>query len=250
MCATPASQYGNDYDPFAWIYDRSMAEDFYRRALPVVKSLLLDRLPAGACILDLCCGSGQMAQSLSTLGFQVTGLDLSEQMLSLAREKAPHLPLILCDVKHFSLQPVFDGIISIFNSLAHTMRTDDLQRIFQNAQSALKTGGTFVFDLTMEDGYTAKWRGSFGEVHESVAWTVRPSYDARSKLACNDVTVFRRQAGDLWQRSDFRITQKCHAEHEIRNSLHAAGFRRIDSYDAERDLGMAGESGRTFFVAA
>ncbi|MGZ4815618.1 MAG: class I SAM-dependent DNA methyltransferase [Terriglobales bacterium] len=249
MCASPIHQHRAAYDPFAAIYNRSMAEDFCRRALPVVHSLLLHRLPDRARIFDLCCGSGQMARTLSEKGFLVTGIDSSAEMLRLARQNAPGVPLILSDARCFALAPVFDAAVSTFNSLAH-ITGDDLRRVFRNVRASLNALGTFLFDLTMEDGYAAKWRGSFSEVHENVAWTVRPSYDSRAKLARNDVTIFRRQSGNIWQRSDFRIAQNCHSEYELRNHLNDAGFRRIDTYDAERDLGMDGEFGRRFFVAA
>ena len=64
MCATFAQSHRTAYDPFARIYNRSMAEDFCQRALPIIDSLLLHRLPAHARILDLCCGSGQMVFAL------------------------------------------------------------------------------------------------------------------------------------------------------------------------------------------
>ena len=101
----------------------------------------------------------------------------------------------------------------------------------------------------MEEGYSTKWCGSFGEVHDGIAWFVRPSYDPNSRLARNDVTVFRHELGDIWNRSDFRITQKCHSESQGCEQLRHAGFAHIESYDAERDLAMMGELGRQFFLA-
>jgi ubiquinone/menaquinone biosynthesis C-methylase UbiE len=51
------------YDRFAWVYDRYWAGDFATRVLPVLERLLLASLPAGARILDLCCGTGQLARA-------------------------------------------------------------------------------------------------------------------------------------------------------------------------------------------
>src|SRR5437879_1793467 len=103
------------YDPLALIYNRSIAEDFCRRAWPVVERLLLSRVPAGARVFDLCCGSGQMARELSQQGYEVVGLDGSEQMLDLARQNAPSASFVLADARHFSFVHIFDAVLSSFN---------------------------------------------------------------------------------------------------------------------------------------
>ena len=71
----------SDYDPFAWVYNRHWGNNFTALALLVLDRLVLPYLPARARILDLCCGTGQLARALSARGYQVTGLDGSKEML-------------------------------------------------------------------------------------------------------------------------------------------------------------------------
>jgi SAM-dependent methyltransferase len=168
-------------------------------------------------------------------------------MLDLARQNAPSASFVLADARRFSFQPAFHAVLSSFNSLAHAATLDELTCILRNARSALKHNGAVLFDLSMEEAYTSKWRGSFGENHRDVAWTVRPSYDRIAHSAQNHVTVSRRNGGS-WDRTEFVITQRCFSEYEIRNALTRADFTRIASSDAERDLGMINESGRRFFL--
>ena len=54
-----------DYDPFAWVYNRQWGPEFSRRVLPVIEELVLSKLPGEARILDLACGTGQLAQMLA-----------------------------------------------------------------------------------------------------------------------------------------------------------------------------------------
>ena len=106
-----------------------------------------------------------------------------------------------------------------------------------------------VFDLSMEEAYTSKWRGAFAGAQPDVAWIVRPSYDRSTRHARNEVTAFRR-LGARWCRHEFTISQCCFSQEEIRSAVSAAGFLDFVSYDAERDLGMADEFGRRFFVCS
>jgi SAM-dependent methyltransferase len=245
--STAPRQFRDAYDPFALIYNRGMAEDFCRRAWPIIERLLLSQIPKRGQILDLCCGCGQMARELSHRGYRITGLDSSEQMIRIARKNAPQSKFCLADARHFTLLPRFDAVVCSFNSLAHAASVDALASILRNAHSALSPHGLMLFDLSMEEAYTSKWRSAFGEVHSDVAWIVRPSYDPSTRTAANDIIVFWRN-GDSGRRDDFTINQRCFSEEEIRTALSQAGFISVDSYDAERDLGMGNESGRRFFV--
>jgi SAM-dependent methyltransferase len=251
---------GDHYDQLAETYNRWMGEDFCRRVLPAIERLFLSRitetgLPGAGkeyCILDLCCGSGQMARALTERGFRVTGVDVSEQMLRLARQNVPAGEFIRADARSFRLPPIFHGALSTFNSVAHLGGVDELETVFRNLWTVLLPGAPFLFDLNLEEAYTTKWRGCFSFVTEQQACIVRPSYDSTRRLGRNDITLF--QAGpeggnQTWTRADFYIEQKCHLPGEVHAALQAAGFSHIEVYDGQRDLGIAGEWGRAFFLS-
>jgi SAM-dependent methyltransferase len=188
-----------------------------------------------------------MARELTYRGYKVVGLDGSEEMIGFARTNAPEALLFLADARGFSTTQCFDAVLSTFNSFAHASTISELEAIFRNVRAALKPDALFLFDISMEEAYTSKWRGSFGDVQEDVAWIVRPTYDAETKLARNDVTIFHRSSS-YWHRTNLSISQRCFSEHEIRAALSAAGFHEVNSYDAERDLAMQKEAGRRFYV--
>jgi ubiquinone/menaquinone biosynthesis C-methylase UbiE len=248
--STSAPDDASAYDRFAAVYNRHMGEDFTWRALPVISRLLLAQLRPGAGILDVCCGSGQMARALSARGYRVTGCDTSEAMLRYARQNAPGARFLRADAKALPVTAgSFQAAISTFNSLAHMNTVDDLSVALADVYAALADDGAFVFDLTMEAGYTWKWRGSFTIVEDETCCVVRPSYNALARLGHNNVTVFLRGENGAWERSDFDIAQRCYTNEEIHLALARAGFADVATYDAGSDLDMAGEFGRSFFVA-
>jgi SAM-dependent methyltransferase len=235
------------YDRFARIYNQHWGDDFTQRTVPILDKLILSRLPAGARVLDVCCGTGQLARVLTARGYRVIGLDGSEEMLRFARENAPGCEFLLGDARDFSLPPVYHGAVSTFDSLNHILSLDELTSAFRCAHAALLDGGLFVFDLNMEEGYKSRWRGSFGIVEDDHACLVRSSYRPDERIGQMDLTLFFLEDG--WQRSDLTLTQRCYAEAEVRAALAAAGFDPIQAHDAQRDLELPGGIGRTFFVA-
>lgn len=237
-----------EYDPLAWLYDRHWGSDAVRRFLPIIEKLVLANLPPEACILDLCCGTGQLAQALSERGYQVTGIDASAEMIHHAKSNAPKASFIVEDARNFHLPPIYHAVLSTYDSLNHIPSLEELTQVFSSVTACLQSEGVFLFDMNMEEGYRARWRGSWGMVRESYAFIVHAVFDESEKLAKFITTVFR-PAGELWHRSDFTLSQRCYAEDEIKSALEAAGFAEIQVYDAQRDFGLSGEVGRAFFLA-
>jgi len=234
------------YDLFAPVYNRHWGHSFSSRVWPLFERLLLPELPPGARILDLCCGTGQLAATLTERGFSVTGLDASAGMLEYARENAPRAEFIQADARLFLLPPVHHAALSTFDSLNHLLDPAELASVFRHVHQALLPEGFFFFDLNMEGKFKAHWHESFAFVADDQACAVRAHYEPDRRIGHYDVTIFR--LAETWRRSDFRIDERCYAEDEIRAALTEAGFTRIDSYDAEADLGLHGEAGRSFFL--
>jgi SAM-dependent methyltransferase len=236
----------SDYDAFAWVYNKHWGW-FAERVLPVLERLALRGIPSQARILDLCCGTGQLAHLLTERGYRVTGVDGSEEMLRYARENAPQAQFILTDARSFSLQGEFHLALSVFDSLNHIMDLEELALTFGNVYQALLPGGLFLFDLNMEEGFRARWRGSFGIVEEDHVCVGRSSYRPEKGIGQADFTVFR-LVDAAWQRTDVTLLQKCYAESEIRGALAGVTFQEVQTFDAQRDLGWHRDVGRTFFL--
>lgn len=226
-----------------------MGVDFARHVVTVLEQLLFSRVSAGARVLDLCCGTGRVTAVLSARGYRVLGIDTSEPMLRLARLNDSQAWFVRADARHITLAPVFAAAVSTFNSLAHLRTFDDLVAAARNVRAALIEGAVWVFDLSSETAYAERWRGWYVLRDADAECVIKTSYDASTRLARNEITIYEGGWTGGNARAEFTILQKCHADKEVRAALAAAPFRTVESFDAEDDLGMRGERGQRFFVA-
>ena len=238
------------YDDFAWFYDRYWNQDFHSLAFPVLERIWLPRVPAGARILDVCCGTGYLAGLLAGRGYRVAGIDLSPEMIRYARENVPEAEFHSGDAADIRPPGRFDAAVSTFDSLNHITEPDRFRAAIRNAAAALRPGGLFAFDMLLEEAYLTHWGESFALVRDDHVLTITGAgFDFRSRLAQCQITMFRLIEGG-WRRSDTIVEERCYAPEEIDAALRAAGFGEIVCHAAS-DLGMAGQlgEGRTFFVA-
>ena len=242
---------GAPYDDFAWFYQRYWNEEFHSLAFPILERIWLRNLPAGAHILDLCCGTGYLAGLLTERGYRVSGIDASAEMIRYARHGVPKADFHVGDAACFTLGKPCQGAVSTFDSLNHILDTGRLEAAFRNTAAALEPASLFAFDMLLEDAYQTHWGESFALVRDDHVLTITGSgYDFRTRLACCTITMFRLIEG-AWRRSEVVVRERCFTRAEISAALERAGFEELRCYDA-RGLGMAGQlgEGRMFFVAS
>lgn len=235
------------YGPYAEIYDRLWGPKLVSMAVPPLEQLLLRHLPEGAKLLDLCCGTGQITQSLGARGFRVTGIDVCEEMLARARANAPSCRFLRHDARRFDLPPVHHGVLSTSGSLNHIASLEDLAAVFANVHRALRPGGTFVFDVLLGDRYQPDPEVVSATVEEDYVVLVREGFDAGEHRSHGEMTLFYRQDG--WQRWETAWDERFHLAAELETILAAAGFTEIRFYDRAKDLGLDDSWNRTYVVA-
>jgi SAM-dependent methyltransferase len=273
-----------DYDPWAWLYNKSEAHLACRRLLPKLEKLLLPHLPEGAQIFDLCCGTGQLTQQLMARGYQVTGLDGSEKMLDYARENAPKAQFILGDARSFDFSSTFDAVICTDSALNHIMSLEELKSVFGNVYAALKEDGLFLFDLGLEKRYR-NIPVNDGELKNEYAWTVGETYDPEEKTGTFTIKIFqpvsensgiKQNASILkqlkrlvynkflrftkpstllqlipknWQPSEIIFSVKPYPKAEIQAALDVVGFTEVNTYNSLGKLASPKQDKYAYFVA-
>lgn len=133
--------YANKYEDEVFTKGTLQEVDFLELELNYDKSLK---------ILDIGCGTGRHSIELAKRGYAITGIDLSENMLSKAREKATaanvEITFLRRDARSLDFTEEFDFIIMICEGGFSLMETDEMNyQILQGAANALKKGGTFIF---------------------------------------------------------------------------------------------------------
>lgn len=128
------------YDEFGWNeYPRAFCEQLMR--------WLAARGARVRRALDLGCGTGVLCQALSERGIVAEGLDLSPEMIAIARERAPGLTFTAGDMVTWKPEGRFDLVTCTGDALNHIFDPADVARVFQNVHDALNEGGFFLFDL-------------------------------------------------------------------------------------------------------
>jgi SAM-dependent methyltransferase len=225
------------YDSWARIYNQYWGARYCENNLPPFEKLLQTYdIHQGANILDLCCGTGHMAQHLIEQGYQVTGLDISKSMLQYARQNAPQAQFILDDARYFNLPSTFNAVISPSGSLNHMMTIKDLRQVFAKVYNALLDNGVFLFGLNLEDGYKS-WNGAIsdGDVQDDFAWACCDHYDPVEKIGQFTITIFQ-LSDKVWQRFDINNLVKAYSQVEVLSTLEDVGFKNINVYDRNGEL--------------
>lgn len=238
----------SEYDCFAKIHDESWGPEVSESELPCLEQLLLSHLPKGAHILDLCCGTGQIAEKLLKKGYQVTGLDGSEEMLHYARKNAPGVEFILDDARLFKLPSTFHGVISTNTSLNHVTNLEELTCVFRNVYAALLANGLFVFSLRLEKGYQSDWwnNSMIGDVKDEYAWAMKRVYNPEERIGKVYITIFQLVEKN-WQRSDKTWLLKGYSCTEVLSALKNEGFTEVKVIP-QHDLAETREAGMVYFV--
>jgi SAM-dependent methyltransferase len=140
-------------DLYLRVYQPLEAPEQVRREVDfIVKAL---DLPAGAKVLDLCCGQGRHSLELARRGFQVVGVDLSEALLYAARKRAESeglsVTFLHCDMREIDFADEFDAVINMFTSFGYLESEAEDEKVLGKVAQALKSGGKFLLDVINRD---------------------------------------------------------------------------------------------------
>lgn len=236
-----------DYDAFAWFFNTHWVTDIAPDVLKTLEKILIPKLKPQSRILDLCCGTGQIASALSEKGFSVTGLDNSPEMLAFAKVNAPEAKFIKGDARDFKLKEKFDVVVSTFDSINHFLSLDDVEEVFNSVHACLTKNGLFVFDINTSRAFIENLDDDTAIVEDDNVCVVRADYDYETKTGRYDITMFR-LIEDKWKRTDAVIEEKCFSLKDLKQRLKRAGFSSIKIYYADKDLNLEDHEGRVFFV--
>lgn len=218
------------FGPIAPFYDELMRSVPYRMWTGYYLLLLAQQDVKPRTILDVCCGTGILAEMLTREGFEVTGIDLSAPMIDVARRKAARKKLAIryeCqDAAELDLGTTFDAAYSFFDSLNYIVDPERLRQAIARVAAHLNPGGSFVFDLNTAYAFEANL---FDQHQLSLKAKVR--YDWKGYW--DPETRLIRVEMDFWKGDEaFHEVhvQRAHSDFEVREFLAEAGFEEIRCY--------------------
>jgi len=255
MTMPPSSSDNAAFGLVAPYYDALMAGVPYRFWVEYLERLwaLHGRKPRA--ILDLACGTGTVSRLLAARGYALTGVDLSEGMLDVARRRTGEdgLPIVFHqqDAAELDLGPArVDAVICLFDSLNYILEPERLQSAFARVCAHLRPGGTFIFDVNTE---YALAEGMFNQscmrMNEPLRYRWRSRYDAEERL-CTVRMDFSYDPG-TGVRESFREVhrQRAYGKDELAQWLRASGFGEVSVYDAYTMDPPKKRSDRLFYFA-
>lgn len=241
----------NCYDALAANYDALTGDvEYEKRADFLEKLFRRSRIPVHT-VLDLACGTGTMTWILTGRGYEMIGVDGSEEMLAAAMSKSGSVEGIAPVFLHQSMPKLdlygtVDGAICCLDSLNYLTDPKDVQRTFDRLRLFIAPGGVLIFDInTMEKLRALDGQVFLDETEESYCvW--RPEY--RRGLCTYYMDLFQLTEDGTWERSLEIHKERAYTVEELTAWLEAAGFGRIRTY-GDMKLRRPGENEQRIYFS-
>ena len=221
------------YSAFAAGYDRMMGDVDYDGWANYIDGFLRE---AGAKrVLECACGTGSLTVRLGRKGYQITGSDLSEDMLMAARQKAldaglRFLPFVCQDMRRIVLHKPVDAVIAACDGVNYLV--DGVEDFFRAAYAALKPGGVLLFDVSSAYKLsTILGNNTFAATGADWAYIWENTYHPRLSRVDMLLTGFLKQ-GAGYARFEEHHSQRSYTEEELKTALVSCGFHDIQAYEA------------------
>lgn len=219
-------------EDLAYIHDVGHA-DFILESAPGLLEILAENGIRDGLVVDLGCGSGQWARELLRAGYRAFGIDISEAMVGLARQKAPGAEFRVGSLFAAEIPPC-DAVTAISEVLNYLFDPENeelgLDRLFRRVHAALKPGGVFVFDVLGPGQASGRPIRGFSTGPDWAVLNEKEEDPAKSTMERRIVSF--RKVGELYRREEEVHRVRLYGPEEIAAGLGRAGFEvtAMDSY--------------------
>ena len=226
------------YDLLASFYDTVNRDIDYKGWADFIEGVFikhLDKRPE--LLLDLACGTGRMTLELASRGYDMTGVDISPEMLDAARETEegmnnPTSVLWLCqDMREFELYGTVDAAISCLDSMNHLTSVKDFKKTLSLVHNYLVPDGVFVFDVN------GRWK--FENIYADRSYVMelddgffiwQNDYNPKTRLCDFSVTLFSERGDGVYERVDDLQRERMYTLRSIKGMLFDEGFELLGAY--------------------
>ncbi|MFO7637747.1 MAG: methyltransferase domain-containing protein [bacterium] len=222
--AAPFREFARHYDSFMHRYVD------YRSWVDYVERIFSRFRARPRTVLDLACGTGIPSLLLARRGYRVTGVDRSEEMLVVLRQKAGGLPVtaVRADITDFALEEPADAAISLYDSINYLLTEEALSGCFRCTRQSLRPGGLFVFDMNTVHALAAYWGNrltprAVGAVQS--VWENR--YDPATRVSTLRLRFREPSADGRFLEFEEEHRERAYTRQELKRNLQAAGFEHI-----------------------
>ncbi len=252
------------YEALAGMYDALMDDVDYNQWADYIHRMLKQHGGFDDCtdkrLLDLGCGTGNITIPLAQKGYNVTGVDLSEEMLEMAAEKSEALGLTidwqqqnlndlqLTDEDGRDLQ--FDAIIATFDVFNHLTEPEDLQMLFHALNPLLADDGVLLFDVQTPYKLREYLGNNIYTLHrDDVEYMWENHFDEESQICTMDITFFLKQENGLYRRETMQQEERAYDLELLNMWLKYSDFDVLGVFGELSDEAVKPDAHRAVFVA-
>lgn len=252
------------YNAIAQVYDALNAEIDYGAWCDFVEASFdrfLEQRPE--LVLDLACGTGRMTEALSRRGYDMIGVDGSEEMLSVAFERSlpeeDDAPLekrpmyLLQDMRRFELYGTVGAVVCCLDSINYLTGDGDLAECFRCVHNYLDPKGLFLFDVNTPYKFENVYADNAYILEDAVdgapvycGW--QNAYDRERRICSFYLSVFAERDG-VYLREDEEQHERCYTREELESTLTACGFEVLGVYRDYRFGEPTDDTERWYFAA-
>lgn len=260
----------NAYTGFAVVYDLFMDNIPYDMWCVYIRNLLKKYKIASGLIAELGCGTGAMTRRLCNCGYDMIGIDCSEDMLAVAREHminasaaSPESSILYLqqDMRELELYGTVAAFVSVCDSMNYLLKEQDLLQVFRLVNNYLDPKGIFIFDLKTEAYFQGLAENNFAENRSMASFFWDNYYDDKTNINRYDLTVYvseelleEGESGEpeepgVFLRFDETHYQRAYSLETVKELLKQSGMEFVAAYDAFTEQMPAKDSERIYIVA-
>ncbi len=240
------------YENLAVSYDRLTNDVDYRATVEFYYEILKKEGFSPRTAVDLACGTGSVTAILAEKGLDVIGVDMSEEMLTVAQQKScglEHPPRFICQqLQKLYLPRGVDLAVCSLDSLDYITDPADCAEAIRRVYKILNPGGIFIFDVNTPEKLRAMDGQMFLDEDDDVYCVWRGEFDEKTNICSYGMDLFQRR-GNVWQRSFEEHREYAYSQEQLTEYLKTAGFTHIRVYaDRRFEAPREGEQ-RIYFKA-
>lgn len=257
----------DSYQDFAYVYDEFMDatpyEEWANKIAELIEKYGVTKPERNAedvldseknLVVELGCGTGNLTELLYQKGYDMMGIDSSEDMLSIAMEKRMEreedILYLLQDMRELELYSTVGTMISVCDSVNYILKEEELYQVFSLVNNYLYPGGIFIFDFNTEYKYREViGNTTIAENREDCSFIWENTYDVERKLNQYDLTIYVREEGEFFRRFEETHIQRGYRVETIRSLLERAGMDLVEVRDADTGEFVTEKSERVYVVA-
>ena len=242
------------YSGFAEVYDLFMDNIPYEEWCQYLIGLLQEHGVTDGLVADLGCGTGNVTEILSKSGYDMIGIDNSEEMLSIAMEKNKDESVLylLQDMREFELYGTIKAAVSICDSMNYILEEDELVEVFKLVNNYLEKDGVFIFDLNTKYKYeTILGENTIAESREESSFIWENYYYEEEEINEYQLSLFIQEPDqkDMFRKYTETHYQRAYSIETIKELLEKAGMKFVAAYDAFTKNAPKEDSERVYIIA-